>query len=223
LRITHLCGERKFIYGGPVTTDEGLRERKKRATRAALSWAAIRLSVERGYANVLVDDIAEAAGVSPRTFNNYFAGKAEAIVARHIDRCARLAEDLRSRPAGEPLWEAVRQAAILRFVPGPEVVEQPAPDLDEWADGLRVLLAEPAVHGELLRSGAVNREALAAAVAERTGLDARHDVYPHLIAAAVIGASEVAMRHWLYSDPSLSMEQILLDTIDQLAAGLPTP
>ena len=57
----------------------GLRERKKAETRAALSWAAIRLTVERGFENVKVEDIAAAAGVSPRTFNNYFASKGEAI------------------------------------------------------------------------------------------------------------------------------------------------
>jgi AcrR family transcriptional regulator len=77
----------------------GLRERKKEQTRQALSWAAVKLSVERGYENVLVEDIAAEAGVSPRTFNNYFASKGEAIAARHVDRIYEVARRLRERPA----------------------------------------------------------------------------------------------------------------------------
>ena len=65
---------------------DGLRERKKRQTRIALSWAAIRLTVERGLDNVRVEDIAAEVGVSPRTFNNYFSSKGEAIAARHLER-----------------------------------------------------------------------------------------------------------------------------------------
>src|ERR1044072_6603651 len=76
---------------------EGLRERKKRETKAALSWAALHLSVERGYGNVLVEDIAPDAGVSPRTFNNYFGSKAEAIVWRHLDRAHAMSGLLRER------------------------------------------------------------------------------------------------------------------------------
>ena len=49
----------------------GLRERKKRETRDASSKAAVQLPLERGLDNVRVEDIAEAAGVSPRTFDNY--------------------------------------------------------------------------------------------------------------------------------------------------------
>ncbi|HSZ46983.1 MAG TPA: helix-turn-helix domain-containing protein, partial [Streptosporangiaceae bacterium] len=48
-----------------------MRERKKIATRQALGVAAMKLAIARGLDNVLVEDIAEAAGVSPRTFNNY--------------------------------------------------------------------------------------------------------------------------------------------------------
>src|SRR3982751_5368980 len=103
----------------------GLRERKKQETRAALSWAAIHLIVERGYDRVLVEDIANEAGVSPRTFNNYFSSKAEAVASRHLDRCLRRAEVLCERPAGEPLWEAITQAVLSQFEPGPEVAAHP--------------------------------------------------------------------------------------------------
>ena len=80
-----------------MDTKPGLRERKKQETRDALSFAALRLAVERGLDNVLVEDIAAAAGVSPRTFNNYFSSKAEAISSRHTDRMRITIETLRTR------------------------------------------------------------------------------------------------------------------------------
>src|SRR5258707_6597238 len=81
-----------------------LRERRKQQTGEALRWAARRLAVERGFEGVLVEDIAAEAGVSPRTYNNYFSSKAEAIAWRHLDRARRTADLLRERPLGEPLW-----------------------------------------------------------------------------------------------------------------------
>jgi AcrR family transcriptional regulator len=106
----------------------GLRERKKQETRAALGWAAIQLIVERGADNVLVEDIAAAAGVSARTFNNYFSSKGEAIAARHLDRSLKTAQDLRDRPVDEPLWTALTNAVLAQLEPGPEVTGQPRPD-----------------------------------------------------------------------------------------------
>ena len=51
----------------------GRRERKKLATRHALSSAALQLAVERGLENVTIEDITDRADVSLRTFRNYFA------------------------------------------------------------------------------------------------------------------------------------------------------
>jgi AcrR family transcriptional regulator len=201
----------------------GLRERKKAATRAALSWAAIRLTVERGYDNVKVEDIAAAAGVSPRTFNNYFAGKGEAIVSRHLDRLRRGADELRARPPGEPLWTAITEAALAQVEPGPELVAHPVADPDTWTAGVRTMIAEPALQGDMLRAGALAEAELAAAVADRTGTDLHRDMYPHLVAAAVMAAVNVAQAHFLRAQPPVPMEQLLTDAFARIAAGLPAP
>src|SRR6266481_5108814 len=86
--------------GTVMTPPPGLRERKKQATRKALREAALRLALERGWDDVRVDDIAEAAGVSPRTYNNYFSSREQAIVAAvTAERDARVAEAVAARPA----------------------------------------------------------------------------------------------------------------------------
>src|SRR5215469_5295725 len=90
----------------------GLRERKKMATRQEIGAVAMRLAVQRGLENVTVEDIATAANVSPRTFNNYFSSKLEAISALGIDRAARIGATLGERPASEPLWNAITAAAL---------------------------------------------------------------------------------------------------------------
>jgi AcrR family transcriptional regulator len=194
---------------------EGLRERKKRQTREALSWAALRLSVERGFGNVLVEDIAAEAGVSARTFNNYFASKAEAIVWRHLDRVHRIAALLRERPAEESVWEAVTEALVTPFhgdrLPPPE-----------WITGVRRLLTEPAMQGEFIIASADAEHDCATAVAERTGLDP-DDIYPLLVAGAIGTAIRVAQHQWLRADPPVPLEPLIRDAIHLLTAGLPDP
>ncbi|MFC8454739.1 TetR/AcrR family transcriptional regulator [Kitasatospora sp. NPDC057223] len=195
----------------------GLRERKKLATRQALSWAALRLAQERGLEHVRIEDIAAEAGVSPRTFNNYFANKYEAIVSRHVDRVRQSAGALRERPAAEPLWDAVRHVALAPFA-----TADSSPD-PQWTAGVRLLLAEPALQGELMKAGADANRAFAAAVAERTGTDADRDVYPNLVAAAVLAAQQVASDRWLHTEPPVALLPLVREALDLLLAGLPDP
>ena len=198
----------------------GLRERKKQETRAALSWAALRLAVERGAAAVTVDEIAAEAGVSPRTFNNYFASKYEAIVWRHLDRVARIADQLRTRPATDPLWTALTEAVRAVFgTPDPAEAGPPA----EWTAGVRLLMAQPELRGEFVKAAAAAERELAAAVAERTGTDPERDMYPRLVAAAVGTAVHVASEQWVQAEPPVALAALLDDALRQFAAGLPDP
>ena len=141
----------------------GLRERKKLAVRRALSSAAIRLAVGRGLENVTIEDIAAEADVSVRTFGNYFSGKYEAICALGTDRARCIGAELLGRPAREPLWEALVHAMLAHY----EGAGQ-APDA-EWLAGLKLVLTAPAIRGEYLKVNSAMQQALAEAIAARTG------------------------------------------------------
>jgi AcrR family transcriptional regulator len=195
----------------------GLRERKKQQTREALSWAALRLAVDRGLGNVLVEDIAAEAGVSPRTYNNYFSSKAEAITWRHLNLARRTAELLRDRPPGEPLWESIT-CAVVAQAGGERASPEP-----EWIAGVRLMLSEPELQGEFLKASVAAERECAAAIAERTGTDPGRDLYPWLVAAAVGAAIRVANEQWLRAEPPVPLAPLLRDALTQIAAGLPPP
>lgn len=200
-------------------TPVGLRERKKRRTREALSLAAIRLGVERGWDRVTIEDIAAAADVSVRTFRNYFSSKAEAVADRHLERMRRVADDLRARPADEPLWDAVSSAVRAQLADG----EQAAGRDRAWREGLRLMLAEPALQAEVVKASAAAQDQLAQAVAERTGTDPDRDLYPHLVAAVIGAGTAVAVERCLGADAPAPLDAVLGEVFDQIAAGLPAP
>lgn len=91
---------------------EGLRERKRRETSQRISDAALELFLDKGYEATTLDEIAEAAGISRRTFFYYFESKDEILTAylgRRTDEL--MAAVLDSSSAGEPI-DVVRNALL---------------------------------------------------------------------------------------------------------------
>src|ERR1700722_7024885 len=88
--------------------EQGLRERKKRITRAAIADAAAQLFSERGFASVTVEQIAHAADVSRQTVFNYFASKEEMLFDRDPEIREALLAAVRARPPGTSLVEVFR-------------------------------------------------------------------------------------------------------------------
>ncbi|MET7336088.1 TetR family transcriptional regulator [Nonomuraea sp. NPDC005650] len=78
----------------------GLRERKKARTRETILREAFRLFRERGYNATTVDQIAEAAEISPATFFRYFPTKEDLVTLDHFPP---LLDALQVQPPGEPL------------------------------------------------------------------------------------------------------------------------
>ncbi|MGW0181816.1 TetR/AcrR family transcriptional regulator [Nocardia sp. NPDC003345] len=195
----------------------GLRERKKLDTRRALSDAALELVFERGLDNVTREDIAAHAGVSPRTFTNYFAGKYEALVYRQTERMLRAAALLRQRPAAEPLWTAVTETLHSVFAEDMDRAGLPtAVQQAEIRNLLGARQSRTALPPELF-------DAWSAAIAERTGADPHRDLYPRL-AAGVVGAVLEAVAHcYAEADPPTPFLPLLRRGFADIAAGLPRP
>jgi AcrR family transcriptional regulator len=183
-----------------VNDDEGvnMRAHHKVATREAISTAALRLAVEHGpegLALVRVRDIADAAGVSPRTYNNYFSSREEAICAVESDRARRLGRALLARPADESLGQAITTAVLEHYgTAEPDKV------------GLRMIMCTSALEGEALKAFTTAEEPLADAIAERVG---RRDLFAKVMAASVAGAVRVAARHWLEPGNTESFATVL--------------
>lgn len=169
-----------------TTPPPGLRERKKQATREALREAALRLAVERGPDQVRVEDIAEAAGVSPRTYNNYFASREQAIVsAVTADREARIAAAVAARPAGVRLADAVTEA----------VVDQYAHTGEREHQALLLITTRTALRDAFIDTAGDIEPPLTAVIAERLG-DAGAPT-ARVLAASVAAAVRIALEGWL--------------------------
>ena len=217
---------RKFWYAGCVTSPRelvaaepehepgGLRERKKVATRHALGVAALRLAMARGLENVLVEDIAEAAGVSARTFNNYFGSKYEAICALGFARAMRIGAALRERPASEPLWDAIVAAVMSEYGTADRALDE------DWMAGIRLVTSTPALRGEYLKVQAMTQYSLAEAIALRAGFKPGTSMFPRILAASVTAAVQAAMERWMHADPPIALAPVIRRSLAQLADGM---
>lgn len=169
-----------------MTEPTSLRERKKRATRQALRAAALRLALERGPENVRVEEIAEAAGVSPRTYNNYFSSREQAIVAGIAgDRAARIAAAVVARPAGVGLGDAVIDAVVGLFT---DSGEHPR-------EALLMIASSAALRASYVDTVGAIEDPLAEAIIERCrGIER---LTAQVLSAGVGAATRVALRQWL--------------------------
>ena len=92
-----------------MAATEGLRERKKRETREAITRAAWKLFARRGFDAVTVADIARAAKVSEKTVFNYFPTKEDLVFGAGMQRTAALIDAVRAHPPGASIVEPFRR------------------------------------------------------------------------------------------------------------------
>ncbi|MFJ5528771.1 TetR family transcriptional regulator [Streptomyces sp. NPDC093261] len=173
----------------------GLRERKKQRTRDALLRAALELFTTKGYEATTVDEIAEAADVSQRTFFRYFAGKEDAVFFVQSLAESHFVEAVRARPHHEAPLEALRQAILEGWDSIGEAVEEIIPS-ELHLRACRLIESTPALFATHLRRSAELEEDIARIIAEREGLDVNADPRPRVAVALFGGVMRVTERLW---------------------------
>lgn len=190
----------------------GLRERKKRETRQRLRAAALQLVAERGLDHVTVDDIADAADVSTRTFFNYYSSKEEAVVGSEPEWLTHVAEVLAARPADEePLFclEAVfaEVAALL------------AQDRDVHVLRRKVVAENPSLASRRTTAFDELEQVLVDGVRDRMPETSTVDAEAALVVACAVAAMKVSVDAWVDSDGAADLTALLRHAISRLAAG----
>ena len=173
-----------------LLTDEtcGLRERKKRETRRAINAAALDLVEERGFAAVTTEEIAARAGVSARTFFNYFPSKEAAVIGT-------TAEELESYAAalGEVRDDESSLDALRRILAGMLAPASLDPGLR--VRRRRILLGEPALAPALVGNNIRIENSLTAALERRLGLAPAGSLEPRITVAVAIAAVRACIEH----------------------------
>ena len=166
-----------------ATARPGLRERKKARTRAAIREHALRLFREQGYDATTVEQIAEAAEVSPSTFFRYFPTKEDVVLQDDLDLL--WMDAFRAQPRDLGPIAAMRAAVRAAFA------DLAADDLEQLREAMDLAVAVPAVRARMLEEMARTSQRIAEAVAERSGRNAG-DFTVRAVAGAVIGIAMVA-------------------------------
>ncbi len=198
-----------------------LRERKKAATRKLLRRAALVLVAERGLANVTVEDIAEAAEVSPRTFFNYFPSKEAVLFGGDPERAAELRAVVAAGAPGQTAVEALRLALAQDAEATTAELRSLGGDPAEWVRRMKVARADPHIRAAHAAQMSMIERAIAEGLAVRLGADLETDPYPGLLAAAAVSMVRSCTTFWAGTGGAVELGQLIDQAFSALADGLP--
>jgi AcrR family transcriptional regulator len=171
-----------------ILEGESLRQRQRAQIQADIRRAAYRLFNERGYDVVTTEEIASAAGVSPRTFFRHVPTKEELLLAPVRHGGAAIVNLLEQRPASESADVALINAIVARTRSFDES------DADEWR---RALLVAPDVLDKLTMVTSADKERAMKLVAGRMGTNADADIRPGLLVQLAFAAGDFGFQQWV--------------------------
>ncbi|HZN72176.1 MAG TPA: TetR family transcriptional regulator [Micromonosporaceae bacterium] len=193
---------------------DGLRELKKRRTRAAIQEHALRLFEAQGYDATTVEQIAAAAEVSPATFFRYFKTKEDVVIEDDYDPL--LAAALEKAPADLPPLRAIRYALREAFT---EITPE---EMEQVLSRTKLIMSVPALRARSLENLLATIDAVAPPLAARLGRPVSDRTVRVLVGAAV-GAWLTVILEWLASDGATDLPTLMDSALAALDDGLRDP
>lgn len=188
----------------------GLRERKKARTKLAIQEHAVRLFRDQGYAQTTIEQIAEAAEVSPSTVFRYFPTKEDLVTTDEIDPLVYAAFE--AQPPELTLVQAWRAAIASTYSQLTQV------EVETEKDRGLLFLTVPELWGASLGSITKSTDMLIELSARRTGRDV-HDPRLRTAVGAIFGVLLLAAFDWVRK-PDRDILAVIDDAFDQLEQGL---
>lgn len=188
----------------------GLRERKKAKTMASIQMHALRLFREHGYNATTVEQIAEAAEISPSTFFRYFATKEDVVIMDNYDPVL-IAEFENQPPELSPL-QAVRNAMLAGLA------SMSADELDTVFERNQLIMTVPELRAATINNLTQTMQMITELVAGRVGKPA-NDLDIRLFAGSIMGMTVSVMLHCA-ENPDASFSDTLIKGFNRLEAGL---
>ncbi|GII32907.1 TetR/AcrR family transcriptional regulator [Planotetraspora mira] len=187
----------------PAPPRSGLREVTRRAVQAEIANTAMTLFVEQGYEETTIEQVAAAVGMSGRSVFRYFATKEDMVVGSMAQVGHDIAAALRTRPAEEPAWEALRRA-----------LDEPLRALND--DGgialarSTLLTTTPALRAAQRQKHAQWNELLVPGITPRLeGSAASRQLQAEAIVAAALACLDVAVDEWTRSGGEKPLDELL--------------
>ena len=185
--------------------------RRRSTTRDHITHVALELFATRGFDDVSVDDVAQAAGISRRTLFRYFSSKNAIPWADFDASLTGLRNLLNAVPHDMPLDAALRSALL-------EFNSFDASETPRHRRRMQVILQTDALQAYSMTMYAGWRGVIAAFVARR--LDTKPtDLVPQTVAWTVLGVALTAYEQWL-ADETVSLPDALGESFDVVRAGL---
>ena len=189
----------------------GLRERKKLRTKAAIQREAMRLFLEKGFDDTTIEDIAEAADISPSTFFNYFPTKEDVVFEDELDPLILAA--FNTEPADEKPLAAIRNAMTRVF-------SNLTPEQDRlMRQRIGLMVATPALRAAMLTQFSEMVDQVATLLASRVRRPA-DDFAVRNLSGALLGVMMSALIT-AAGNPEADLIEIAERAMKHLEAGLP--
>ena len=195
--------------GAPARPATGLRERKKQKTREAIHRAAMRLIARQGYEETTIEQIAEAAEISPSTFFNYFPSKEDVVLYDSYDPM--ILRMLKERPKDEPLNVTFRR--VLESLDA--IFER---DRELVLSRGRLMMEVPELRGRLWDELERTQAFVTQLLADRTGRKP-DDFELRVTARVAIAAIYEATMEWLRQKGRKSLVELTNRALDVAESG----